>query len=290
MIPPPNHDERDVYILTKKSVAPKKPTNDRVDFNDVMVSALPAWNLDMTELPVENTSKTTSLLPVAIPSTAPAAIPTAPTTNARALYAALIGALSATAVVLAIWNVDGRAVQPVAAAAGEAPATVVDLPLVQVEGTVETAAAAVETKPAAETAVVAPQAAARGGSHQASEGASPAVVAPTSVESKTTDTTALPTPAPAEEELGPFDKNSASAGLTSAGNSASGCREAGDPSATVGITVTFAPSGRVTNAVVDGPPFGGTKTGGCIAKLFRAVRVSPFSGSAVTVHKSFQVR
>jgi hypothetical protein len=50
--------------------------------------------------------------------------------------------------------------------------------------------------------------------------------------------------------------------------------------------VTFAPSGRVTQANLQGPPFAGTATGSCIAKAFRSSSVPPFEGDPVTVSKT----
>ncbi len=84
----------------------------------------------------------------------------------------------------------------------------------------------------------------------------------------------------------PFDKGAAAAALGSAAAQASGCRKASDPSGRARVTVTFAPSGRVTNAVVSGPPFAGTPTGGCIAATMRRARIPPFSGGAKTVGKT----
>jgi hypothetical protein len=53
------------------------------------------------------------------------------------------------------------------------------------------------------------------------------------------------------------------------------------------LSVTFAPSGRVTTAVIDGPPFAGTPEGSCIAAKFRAASIPRFSGGNVIVHRSF---
>ncbi|HEU4534822.1 MAG TPA: hypothetical protein VFS00_11915, partial [Polyangiaceae bacterium] len=55
------------------------------------------------------------------------------------------------------------------------------------------------------------------------------------------------------------------------------------------VAVTFAPSGAVSNAVVEGPPFAGTPVGGCVAAKFRAAKVPAFAGSAITVKKSFSI-
>jgi hypothetical protein len=81
-----------------------------------------------------------------------------------------------------------------------------------------------------------------------------------------------------------FDRDEASASLSAVAGGAVACR--GDaPSGFAKVAVTFAPSGRVTTAVVDGP-FAGTPTGGCIARTFRGARVHPFDGSLVTVRKT----
>ena len=81
-----------------------------------------------------------------------------------------------------------------------------------------------------------------------------------------------------------FDRDEAYASISAAAGGAVACR--GDaPSGFAKVSVTFAPSGRVTTAVVDGP-FAGTPTGGCIARTFRSARVHPFDGTLVTVRKT----
>ncbi len=97
--------------------------------------------------------------------------------------------------------------------------------------------------------------------------------------------TAAPTPAGA-----PFDRAAAASALTAASASASSCRRGADPSGTATVTVTFAPSGRVTSVNVAGPPFAGTATGGCIATTLRRATVPPFSGGHVTVSKRIVVQ
>lgn len=88
----------------------------------------------------------------------------------------------------------------------------------------------------------------------------------------------------------PFDANAARASLTSAAGAASGCRKEGDPSGTATVVVTFAPSGRVTTANISGPPYAGTKTGGCIASAMRSAKVPAFSGDHVTVSKTVVIQ
>lgn len=92
------------------------------------------------------------------------------------------------------------------------------------------------------------------------------------------------------EVTAPFDKAAAIAALSSAAAEASSCRKPGDPSGVANVTITFAPSGRVTTANVSGPPFAGTPTGGCIAATLRRARVPPFAGDHVTVSKSVVVQ
>jgi hypothetical protein len=93
---------------------------------------------------------------------------------------------------------------------------------------------------------------------------------------------------PAEEPgeaTEPFNKDAAGAALSSAAASAGSCRSSGDPSGVAQVSVTFSPSGRATRAIVDGPPFAGTATGGCIASRMTQAKVPPFTGSRVTVKK-----
>lgn len=94
----------------------------------------------------------------------------------------------------------------------------------------------------------------------------------------------------ASANLQPFNKNAAVSALTAAANQAASCKKIGGPTGTGKVTLTFAPSGRVTSANVNGPPFAGTSVGGCVASIFRRAKVPPFSGSSVTVSKSFTIR
>jgi hypothetical protein len=122
----------------------------------------------------------------------------------------------------------------------------------------------------------------------------------------TADTTSAPTAEPSAAptaepsatataepaaEAGPFDRGAARAALSSAAGAASGCGSPeGISSKTVTVSVTFAPSGRVTTAMVAGGPYAGTPQGSCIASAFRAARVPPFEGSFVTVSKTVRLQ
>jgi hypothetical protein len=102
---------------------------------------------------------------------------------------------------------------------------------------------------------------------------------------------ATPAEKPAEAAPGAeFDRAAASAALSAAAGQASACRKEGDPTGSAAVVVTFAPSGRVTSANVNGPPFAGTATGGCIAAAMRRAKVPPFSGAHVTVGKTVVIR
>jgi hypothetical protein len=95
--------------------------------------------------------------------------------------------------------------------------------------------------------------------------------------------------ATAQAALPAFDKSAAVAALSAAGARASACRKPGDPAGHAQVIVTFAPSGRVTTATVNGFPFAGTTTGSCIASTMRQAKVPAFSGSFVTVSKTVVV-
>jgi hypothetical protein len=89
---------------------------------------------------------------------------------------------------------------------------------------------------------------------------------------------------------GAFDSSAAATALGNAASRASSCRQAGDPSGVARVTVTFANSGSATHAIVDGPPFAGTATGGCIAATMRGATVPAFTGDRVTVKKTVVIQ
>lgn len=86
-----------------------------------------------------------------------------------------------------------------------------------------------------------------------------------------------------------FNRDAARSAIFSAASRASGCRTKNGPTGRGRATVTIGPSGAVTGVSVS-PPFTGTKSGHCVASVFRSVRIAPFSGGAVTLGKSFTVR
>jgi hypothetical protein len=100
---------------------------------------------------------------------------------------------------------------------------------------------------------------------------------------------AKPADVPAASADRKFSRSAAVSALNAAAGAASGCKKPDGPTGRGRVSVTFAPSGRVTTAVVNGPPFAGTSVGGCVAAAFRRATVPPFDGSPVTVHKSFSI-
>lgn len=96
---------------------------------------------------------------------------------------------------------------------------------------------------------------------------------------------------PTAGALQPFDRAAARSALNGAAIAASGCKQGGvtDPTGTV-VSVTFAPTGRVTKAVVSGGPFAGTATGSCIIGAFRGLSVPAFSGGAITAQITVTLR
>ena len=101
---------------------------------------------------------------------------------------------------------------------------------------------------------------------------------------------AKPRSKPKAQATEPFDASAANASLAEAQARASSCRKPDDPSGVAQVTITFAPSGRVTTALVAGPPFAGTPTGGCVASTLRSARVPPFVGEPVTVRKTVTIQ
>lgn len=86
-----------------------------------------------------------------------------------------------------------------------------------------------------------------------------------------------------------FDKRAAVAALSTVASQCTACRRLDGPKGSGKALVTFAPSGRVTGVQVVGGAFQGTKVGSCVAGVFRRAKVPSFSGSAVTVAKSFTI-
>ena len=202
--------------------------------------------------------------PVAPPAaTATAVVPTTPTAAATALAAV-----------------------PTATAPPAPTATVAPTPTVEA---VKPAPAATVLVPGAAPAPVTPAAKVEPAKAAAPTPATPAAPPspPTGVATPPAPAAAAPAEAPADGAQ--FDRAAAMTALGSAAGAAQSCRKPDGPTGSGRIAVTFAPSGAVTSAQVEGPPFAGTAVGGCVAARFRSARVPAFSGGTVTVHKSFSI-
>lgn len=124
----------------------------------------------------------------------------------------------------------------------------------------------------------------------------PVGTAPTTPTTPTTPpvaTSATTPPAPTPTQTTPppsgaeFNQAAAKAALRSAAASAAAC-----PSEKPGVaqvSITFAPSGRVTSSKVSGT-FAGTTTGGCIASAMRAASVPPFEGGPISTSWQVTIR
>jgi serine/threonine-protein kinase len=97
-----------------------------------------------------------------------------------------------------------------------------------------------------------------------------------------------PPPPPQEGEAGPFNRGAAMSQLLSAANRATSCKRPDAPSGMGRATVTFAPSGAVSNVVVPAP-FAGTSAGACVTAVFKGARVPAFTGSSVALPQSFRI-
>jgi hypothetical protein len=85
--------------------------------------------------------------------------------------------------------------------------------------------------------------------------------------------------------LPPFDASSATSALSALAGAVVSCGDGAG--GTARVAVTFAPSGRVTQAIVEGAPYAGTPAGGCIAAKARAATVPPFAGKPTTVRRTY---
>ena len=109
----------------------------------------------------------------------------------------------------------------------------------------------------------------------------------------TTATPPVPVPVPAPvvvppDQRAPLNRGAALAALGSASAAAAACKRADGPNGSGSASVTFSPDGPVKTVTVSAP-FAGTAVGQCVATVFRGAHVPPFSGSSITLPKSFQI-
>ena len=109
---------------------------------------------------------------------------------------------------------------------------------------------------------------------------------PPAIEAPVTQAPAAPPPSVAGfDASGDFDRNAAMQALRQAGDNARGCVTGAPPAGDVRVAVTFARTGSVADATVEGP-LAGTPPAACIAGKFRPLRIPPFRGSSMTVRKT----
>jgi|HubBroStandDraft_6_1064221.scaffolds.fasta_scaffold120271_3 hypothetical protein len=87
-----------------------------------------------------------------------------------------------------------------------------------------------------------------------------------------------------------LSRAAAAIAVAAAAHGAGQCLDPGDTRTSIGVRVTFAPSGRVEGATVTGGPYVGTAARGCIVRMLRAAQVAPFEGSPVSVSTSIRLR
>ncbi|HEX2872795.1 MAG TPA: serine/threonine-protein kinase [Polyangiaceae bacterium] len=93
---------------------------------------------------------------------------------------------------------------------------------------------------------------------------------------------------PPPDQRAPLNRASALTSLSKAANSAMSCKREGGPTGSGTASVTFSTEGPVS-AVSLSAPFAGTPVGTCIQTVFRSAHVPAFSGSSVTLSKSFRI-
>ena len=109
--------------------------------------------------------------------------------------------------------------------------------------------------------------------------------------SATTPTPTTPTPsatAPVPLPPGAFDVAAATTKLDHANGVMAACKSEGGPNGKGSASVTFAPTGQVTNVGLT-VPFEGTKTGTCVRGQLMRVKTTPFVGTPQTIAYVFTV-
>lgn len=89
------------------------------------------------------------------------------------------------------------------------------------------------------------------------------------------------------DQAPPFDREVTAKNLSAV--VVSECKKSDGPLGAGHVKVNFAASGTAATVVIDGGPFAGTPVGDCIVERYLRVRVPAFSGSPVSVGKSFTI-
>jgi hypothetical protein len=123
--------------------------------------------------------------------------------------------------------------------------------------------------------------------------ASPLSTLPTSPSTAATAAPANPgtvAPAAPTKPLPPFDTKAARAALDAAAAKTKTCRAVNEPKGAIATTVTFAPSGRVSDVAINTTRYAGTKTGKCISQRLSEAQAPEFSGFPASLKKTIAVR
>jgi hypothetical protein len=98
---------------------------------------------------------------------------------------------------------------------------------------------------------------------------------------------AEPTKAESADEAREFDKAAALSALDDAIAGLPACNQPSVGPGTTRVAISFAPTGRVTTAILENPgPFAGTPVAGCIVTRLRGMHIPKFSGETVTVRRT----
>jgi hypothetical protein len=304
LIPPPRRtgeDEGRIDMRAILSEPPRpswEPLESRPLFSGVEIQQEDDWQGDRTPPPLA--SDLGSIAPMAVPETLPPAAPRAPASRAGWMAAGAVAAMAALAGFVLFSQMDRPASHSTQAfavpIAAQPPVVAVeDLPIVGVVG--EEVSEGFEEDATIEWVTVlnevvvwSDRESTRPDRPEREQGDASEELVPASSEAPSPeDQPGNELVASEPSRAGPFDRSAASAALEVSAAVAMSCRRPETPPGAARVSVTFAPSGRVTTATVAGA-FAGTPEGGCIARTFRAARVEPFEGGLVTVHKTVAVR
>jgi predicted Zn finger-like uncharacterized protein len=245
----------------------------------------------------------------------PSFAPPPPARNKKILIAAIGGGVGLLAIIGIVIGIasgkKGGAEGEAASATAADSALAMNTPTTPTDTNTPTSALPQSTDTATSTATTAAPSATKDPKTKPSATASATTTAPTTT---TTATTTAPTATAKSDSLAdalnnaagktptaptatqtaaagsdqPFNMGEARARLAAIAGGLSGCKRADGPTGSGRVVVTFAPSGGVQSAVVQGP-FSGTPVGACIAGRFSGARVPPFSPPPFSVSKSFSV-
>jgi hypothetical protein len=126
--------------------------------------------------------------------------------------------------------------------------------------------------------------------HKPKRETAPAAVTPKAAESPKKASADEPRRSESKAAKGTFNQKAARAAIDRAAARAKHCRESGDPAGSASTSITFAPSGKVSDVTVTTARYANTKVGRCIVARLSEARVPEFTGNPVTLKKSVSLR